>query len=174
MTATPLERARAIAQDVLTELCRRMDIPATIETEAADDEIHAQLRSGNEDAARRLGRDAYLLDALQHLAQAAIRRGAGEEFALLLDIDGRRERRVRQLAREAFDAADLVRRTRRPFTFGPMNAGDRKAIHRALSAEADLETLSGDADARGLKRLTVRPRSTVEPDEAGAGSIVAD
>ena len=76
MTATPLERARAIAQDVLTELCRRMELPVTITTEAADDEIHVQLRSGSEDAARLLGRDAYLLDALQHLAQAAIRRGA--------------------------------------------------------------------------------------------------
>ena len=174
MTATPLERARAIAQDVLTELCRRMELPVTITTEAADDEIHVQLRSGSEDAARLLGRDAYLLDALQHLAQAAIRRGAGEEFACLLDLDGRRERRARQLAREAFDVADLVRRTRRPFTFGPMTAGDRKAIHRALSGEADLETLSGDADFRGLKRLTVRLRLANEPAASGADAVVAD
>ena len=55
-----------------------------------------------------------------------------------------------------------------------MTAGDRKAIHRALSGEADLETLSGDADMRGLKRLTVRPRLAAEPDEAGSGSVVAD
>ena len=174
MTATPLERAREIAHDVLTEILRRMEIPATLDIEADDDEIRVELRSSSEDVGRLLGRDAYLLDALQHLTQAAIRRGAGEEFACLLDLDGRRAHRARQLSREAFDAAELVRRTKRPFTFGPMSAGDRKAIHRALSGETDLETLSGDADFRGLKRLTVRLRLAGEPAAAGADSIVAD
>ena len=49
-------------------------------------------------------------------------------------------------------AAERVRKTGLAFTFGAMNANERRVIHTALAAEEDLHTESvGEGSARRLK-----------------------
>jgi spoIIIJ-associated protein len=49
-------------------------------------------------------------------------------------------------------AANRVRSTGVPFTFGPMEANERRVIHLTLAEESDLHTESvGEGAARRLK-----------------------
>jgi spoIIIJ-associated protein len=49
-------------------------------------------------------------------------------------------------------AAERVRTTGVAFTFGPMNANERRVIHMSLATEEDLHTESvGEGSARRLK-----------------------
>ncbi len=49
-------------------------------------------------------------------------------------------------------AAERVRTTHSPFTFGAMNSNERRIIHTSLAEEPDLQTESiGEGNARRLK-----------------------
>lgn len=93
-----------------------------------------------------------LLDALQHLLNQACGRGLQERQRFLLDVKGFRATREAELRAMAQHAAERVRTTSVPFTFGPMNAGERRVIHLTLAESADLQTESiGEGADRKLK-----------------------
>jgi spoIIIJ-associated protein len=63
-----------------------------------------------------------------------------------------RARRVAELQAMAQLAAERVRTSGVAFTFGPMDASERRVIHLALAQETDLHTESvGEGNARRLK-----------------------
>ncbi|MBD0326792.1 MAG: hypothetical protein ICV68_10185, partial [Pyrinomonadaceae bacterium] len=68
------------------------------------------------------------------------------------DVQNFRATREAELRAMARHAAERVRTTRTPFTFGPMNSNERRIIHTSLAEEADLHTESiGEGSARRLK-----------------------
>ena len=93
-----------------------------------------------------------LLDALEHLVNQAFARGLPQEERLVCDVHSFRAMREAELRAMARHAAERVRASNAPFTFGPMNANERRVIHLALADEADLQTESvGEGSARRLK-----------------------
>jgi spoIIIJ-associated protein len=65
------------------------------------------------------------------------------------DFRATREAELRAMARLA---AERVRASHVPFTFGPMDASERRVIHLALADKEDLQTESvGEGNARRLK-----------------------
>jgi spoIIIJ-associated protein len=93
-----------------------------------------------------------LLDALQHLINQAFGRSLEERQRFVCDVKGFRATREAELRAMANHAADRVRSTGFPFTFGPMNAGERRIIHLALADREDLHTESiGEGAERKLK-----------------------
>jgi spoIIIJ-associated protein len=65
------------------------------------------------------------------------------------DFRATREAELRVMANHA---AERVRTTHNAFTFGPMDAAERRVIHLVLANEADLYTESvGEGNARRLK-----------------------
>src|SRR5215510_10576314 len=83
-----------------------------------------------------------LLDALQHLLNQAFGRDLQDRQRLVCDVKGFRATREAELRAMAKHAASRVRSTGLPFTFGPMNAGERRIIHLALADSEDLQTES--------------------------------
>jgi spoIIIJ-associated protein len=93
-----------------------------------------------------------LLDAFQHLLNQAFGRGLGEGQRFVCDVKGFRATREAELRAMAHLAADRVRTTGLSFTFGPMNASERRTIHLTLADSADLHTESvGEGADRKLK-----------------------
>lgn len=93
-----------------------------------------------------------LLDALQHLLNQAFGRSLEERQRFVLDVKGFRATREAELRAMAEHAASRVRDTGFAFTFGPMNAGERRVIHVALADNADLQTESiGEGSERKLR-----------------------
>ncbi len=97
-----------------------------------------------------------LLDALEHFVNQSFARSLPPEERLVCDVHGFRAMREAELRAMARHAAERVRASNVPFTFGPMNANERRVIHLALADESDLHTESvGEGSARRLKvRLT--------------------
>jgi len=93
-----------------------------------------------------------LLDALEHLVNQAYGRSLPRGKRFICDVHNFRATREAELRAMANHAAERVRSTHTPFTFGPMDANERRVIHLTLSEESDLHTESvGDGNARRLK-----------------------
>ena len=106
------------------------------------------------------GRDAELLqaeggellEALQHLLNQIFGRTLPQGQRLVCDVHGFRATREAELRAMAMHAAAQVRATGTAFTFGAMNANERRIIHVALAESPDLHTESvGEGSERKLK-----------------------
>ena len=93
-----------------------------------------------------------LLDSLEHFVNQAFGRDLPQGERFVCDIDSFRAGRERELRAMAQHAAERVRSTGVPFTFGPMSASERRIIHLALADDKGLHTESlGEGNARRLK-----------------------
>ena len=93
-----------------------------------------------------------LLEALQHILNQAFGRNLEDRQRLICDVRGFRATREAELRAMAHHAANRVRSTGLAFTFGPMNAGERRIIHLTLAESDDLQTESvGEGADRKLK-----------------------
>lgn len=99
-----------------------------------------------------LNEGGELLEALQHLLNQAFGRALPKGERIVCDVENFRATREAELRAMARHAAERVRSTGAPFTFGPMDASERRVIHLSLADETDLHTESiGDGAARRLK-----------------------
>jgi spoIIIJ-associated protein len=105
-----------------------------------------------EDAPLLRSEGGELLGALEHLVNQAFGRSLPHGKRFVCDVGDYRATRELELRAMARHAADRVRSSRSPFTFGPMDASERRVIHLTLADEADLHTESvGDGHERRLK-----------------------
>jgi spoIIIJ-associated protein len=93
-----------------------------------------------------------LLDALEHFINQAFTRSFSEGERFICDVHSFRAMRETELRAMARHAAERVHSTGLPFTFGPMNANERRIIHLTLANDENLFTESvGEGNARRLK-----------------------
>jgi spoIIIJ-associated protein len=106
------------------------------------------------------GRDAELLqaeggellEALQHILNQVFGRSMPAGQRIICDVHGFRATREKELRAMALHAAAQVRATGSVFTFGSMNAQERRVIHVTLAESEDLETESvGEGADRKLR-----------------------
>ena len=86
-----------------------------------------------------IGRRGETLDAIQHLANYAVNRGAAKRARINVDAENYRLKREESLQRLAQKVAGKVTKYRRNITLEPMNAYERHVIHAALQ---DMENIS--------------------------------
>ena len=89
-----------------------------------------------------IGRRGETLDAIQHLTNYAINRGASKRVRINVDAENYRLKREEALQRLAVKVAGKVTRYRRNITLEPMNAYERHVIHAALQDHPDVTTFS--------------------------------
>ena len=168
------DEALAKAKDLLAGLLAAMEFEATVEVRVQG-EFGLLFAVDSSDSAVLIGRDGQMLDAIQYVMNRMLRRTLGEEWFCVLDIGGYRERRREVMAREAADIAARVRQTGRAFTFPPLSPSDRRAVHRAIADDPDLETISLEPSVDGFKRLVIQMRpSAGEAAEPAAGVSPAE
>ena len=95
-----------------------------------------------------------LLDAFETVLFQVYGRELDREHRIICDADGFRQTRKAELQAMARFAADQVRKSGRPFTFGVLNSTERRVIHLTLQKEDDLDTESVGAGRD--RRLQVR------------------
>lgn len=104
------------------------------------------------DASLLLSEGGELLEALQHILNQVYGRQLPKDGRIICDVENFRATREAELRAMARHAAERVRSSGVPFTFGPMNPNERRVIHLTLASEADLHTESvGEGMARRLK-----------------------
>lgn len=128
------------AQDFLSEILSGMKLDLSVSNKWTDEGCLLNL-SGN-DVSLLLGENGELLDAFETVLFQAFGRSLDREHRFICDADGFRQTRKSELQAMARFAAQNVRKTGRPFTFGVLNSTERRVIHLTLQIEEDLNTES--------------------------------
>jgi spoIIIJ-associated protein len=111
------------------------------------------------------GRDAELLqadgaevlEAMEHIVNQAFGRNLPGNERIVCDVLGFRATREAELRAMALHAAAQVRNSGLAFTFGAMNANERRILHLTLADSEDLYTESiGESRDRRL-RVSLKP-----------------
>ena len=136
-----------IAANVVRDLMEKMRVKAEIVSkigEAADDVdsrvIVIDIRG--DDLSFLIGRHSEVLNSLQYITSLIVGREVGHWVPLIIDVQGYRERRERQLRQMAGRMADQVIKTGRRISLEPMSATERRIIHLALRDNSQITTES--------------------------------
>ncbi len=145
-----LQEACTEAQDFLNAIFEsaQLDLNAATEENASG----CLLNIDGENSSLLLNEGGELLEALQHLLNQVFSRNFPPGERIVCDVQNFRATREAELQVMAQHAAERVRSSGLPFTFGPMNSNERRVIHLALSEDKELLTESvGEGSARRLK-----------------------
>lgn len=128
------------AKEFLSGLISDMRFDMTVSAEWTEEGCHLDLHG--EDAHIARAENGEMLDALEVLLFQVYGRELDREHRFVVDADGYRQTRRKELQAMARFAADQVRKSGRAFTFGVLNSTERRIIHLTLQQEEDLATES--------------------------------
>jgi spoIIIJ-associated protein len=142
--STKLEAEGDVAADFLEELLDIADLDGDIDMDVDGDRAAVSIVGG--DLKHLVGRDGDVLEALQELTRLAVYRETGERSRLMLDVDGYRAARRKELVRIAETAIEQVKESGGAVPLDPMSPFERKVVHDAV-ADAGLVSESEGEDA---------------------------
>ena len=121
----------------MEELLERMRVKAKIEPRYVEPEDEKDRRvilvdiQGN-DLSILIGRRSETLNALQYIGSLIVSKEAGKWVPMMIDVQGYRERRNRQLRQLGRRMAEQAIQTGRRQVLEPMPANERRIIHLEL------------------------------------------
>jgi spoIIIJ-associated protein len=148
-----------LVQGVVTDLLEKMKINAEVNTRYVEDDEERDRRYllvdvQGHDLSILIGRKAETLNAFQYIISLIVNKQMGRMVPLVVDIQGYRERRTRQLTRLAKRMAEQAVKTHRRQVLEPMPANERRIMHLALRDHPDVITESiGDEPNRKVTIL---------------------
>ena len=138
------------AKDLLSGVLSDMRFDLSVSAKWTDEGCVLDL--SGEDSHYALTENGELLDAFEVILFQAMGRELDREHRFVVDAEGFRQTRKAELHAMARFAAEQVRKNGRAFTFGVLNATERRIIHTSLQKEEDLITESvGDGRDRRLQ-----------------------
>jgi spoIIIJ-associated protein len=129
------ERVRELVERVVDA----MGIDARVAVHETDAEVLVTCTGG--DLGLLIGKHGQTIDALQHVANAALRRGGGEAKPVTVDAAGYRDRRRSTLESIALRGAERAARGERVL-LEPMTSVERKIVHERLKDVEGVQTSS--------------------------------
>jgi spoIIIJ-associated protein len=137
----------------------RKDSLLPIEIEGEDSLVLSVSGPGTE---RLISHGGRPLQALQFVSRLLLSRRQGQWTNLLLDVDGDRARRIKEIYMMAEQSAELVEREGRAVSLPPMTPYERRVVHLALREHDSIASQSiGDGPDR---KVTVRRKDQLLPD----------
>ena len=146
---TPAEELR----ELLEALVEAFDVDAGVEVHETDDVLTGTIEGAGAEAL--VGPGGAIIEAVQHLAQRIVLRGAGG-LRVVVDAAGYRDRREDALRAEADRGADTALAEGREVALRPMPASERRFVHEYLRERGDVATHSEGDEPR--RRLVVSPQ----------------
>jgi spoIIIJ-associated protein len=103
-----------------------------------------------------IGRRGQTLDAFQYVSALMVGKQTGQFIHLIVDVEGHRDRRERQLRQLAQRMAEQVLKTGHKLTLEPMRASERRIIHMELREHPAVMTESVGEDP--YRKVTIIPK----------------
>jgi spoIIIJ-associated protein len=128
------------AQEFLAGIVSDLQFDLSVSAEWSDEGCLLNLKG--QDTHFLLGENGEMLDSFETLLFQIFGRELDREHRIICDADGFRQTRRAELQAMARFAAQNVRKNETPFTFGALNATERRIIHLNLQKEDDLHTES--------------------------------
>ncbi len=162
ITATetaPVDSAQDIAKEIVETLLRGMGLNAQVEVQpdaSSEDQDAFVLNILGEDLSVLIGRRGETLRDLEYLARLMAAQKSGKAVKFIVDVEGYRTRRERQLRELAKRMASRVESNRQPITLEAMPPNERRIVHIALRDHPFVKTQSiGEGDHR---RVMILPK----------------
>jgi spoIIIJ-associated protein len=106
-----------------------------------------------EDLGVLIGRRGEMLNAFQYVAALMVGKETGQFIHLVVDVEGHRDRRERQLRQLARRMAEQVLKSGRKLTLEPMSAAERRIIHMELREHPAVKTESSGEEPH--RKITI-------------------
>ena len=146
MTNETCQKSKEFISEIFADM--RFDLSVTAQATAEGCLLNVQ----GADTSLLLNEGGELLDAFEILLFQIYGKELEKNERFICDADGFRQTRKAELQAMARFAAQNVRKSGKPFTFGKLNASERRTIHLTLAGEADLQTESiGEGRDRQLQ-----------------------
>lgn len=142
------------AEDYILNAIDNLGIESTVSSRLDDDIIRITIDSTHNPIL--IGKNGKTLQALNELTKLATSNHFHKRFRVLLDVNGYKDNKYDRLARLARRYAHEVQKTKAIYTFDPMPADERRAIHNACSNMRNIRTESiGEGTHRQVQILYV-------------------
>ena len=142
------------AEDYVLGVTDNLGIESTVNTKLDDEIIRITIDSTHNPIL--IGKNGKTLQALNELTKLAVSNRFHKRFRVLLDVNGYKDSKYDRLARIARKCAHEVQKTKTTYTFDPMPADERRAIHNACSGMNNIRTEStGDGTHRQVQIIYV-------------------
>jgi spoIIIJ-associated protein len=126
-------------RELVERVVGAMGIGAHVDVRESDDEVLVTCTGG--DLGLLIGKHGQTIDALQHVANAALHRGGGAAKPVTIDAAGYRDRRRSTLESIALRSAERAAGGERVL-LEPMTAVERKVVHERLKEVEGVQTSS--------------------------------
>ena len=142
------------AEDYLLNATDALGVESSVKSRMDDEIIRITLDSTHNPIL--IGKNGVTLQALNELVKLATNNHFHKRFRILLDINGYKDSKYSKLERIARKTAKDVQRSKTTYTFDPMPADERRAIHNALSGWHNIKTEStGEGTHRQVQIIYV-------------------
>ena len=145
------------AEDYLLNATDALGIENSVKSRLDDDVIRITLDSTHNPIL--IGKNGVTLQALNELVKLATNNYFHRRFRILLDINGYKDNKYSKLERLARKLAKDVQKSKTTYTFDPMPADERRAIHNALNGWRNIKTESiGEGSHRQIQIIYVESK----------------
>ena len=144
-----LEEEGDIAADYLEGLLDIADLDGDIDIDVENGRASLAIVGGK--LSHLVGGEGEVLDAIQELTRLAVQTSTGDRSRLMLDIDGFRAGRRKELTALAEKMADEAKKTGGSIKLAPMNAFERKIINDTIQTLG----LTSESDGEDPNRFVV-------------------
>ena len=142
------------AEDYVLNVIDNLGIESTLHTVLDNDIIRITIDSTHNPIL--IGKNGKTLQALNELVKLAVSNHFHRRFHILLDINGYKDNKYSRLIRTARKFGHEVQKSKATYTFEPMPADERRAIHNALSNMDHIRTEStGEGTHRQVQIIYV-------------------
>ena len=145
------------AEDYLLNATDALGVESSVKSRMDDEIIRITLDSTHNPIL--IGKNGVTLQALNELVKLATNNHFHKRFRILLDINGYKDSKYSKLERIARKTAKDVQRSKTTYTFDPMPADERRAIHNALNGWRNIKTESiGEGTHRQVQIIYVETK----------------
>ncbi len=150
-----------VAQETVSELLSKMHVQADVEASYGEMDEERGTRAilvdvSGKDLSVLIGKRSETLNALQYISRLIVSKELGENVTLIIDVEGYRSRRERQLRQLAHRMAEQAVKTGRKQILEPMPPNERRIIHIELREDSHVSTESFGEEPH--RKVTIIPK----------------
>jgi len=150
-----------VARETVSELLERMHIKAEVNATLGDaddrnNSLPILVDITGDDLSVLIGKRSETLNALQYISRLIVNKELGRPVTLIIDVEGFRTRRDKQLRTLAQRMADQAMKTGRRQLLEPMPANERRIIHMELRSHPGVITESQGEEPH--RKVTIIPK----------------
>ena len=137
-----LDKSEDIVSKLINHLGMKAQVSAHFDESSTEDHRNILVDVRGEDLSALIGRHAETLNAFQYVASLIVGKETQQWVQLIIDVEGYRSRREKQIRQLAVRMAEQVIKTGRKTTMEPMPSSDRRLVHLELRGHPAVTTES--------------------------------